>query len=61
MLQPTIEKIFEDLELISRKELLLFNRPILQQIYDDDDNNKDKSTFFKLILEKRMKEKHTQI
>ena len=37
MLQSTIEKIFEDLKLISKKKLFPFNRPILQQIYDDED------------------------
>ena len=39
ILQPTIEEIFEDLEPFSDKEPLPFDGPILQQIYNKEDND----------------------
>ena len=39
ILQPTIEEIFEDLELVSDKEPLPFDGPILQQIYSKEEKD----------------------
>ena len=39
ILQPTIEEIFEDLELSFNKNPLPFDGPILQQIYNEEDND----------------------
>ena len=57
-LQPTIEEIFEDLELFSNKELLPLDGPILLQIYneEEEDDNEDEINLLRAYLGKNDEE-----
>ena len=53
ILQPTIEEIFEDLELLSDRKPLPFDGLILQQIYSkEEDDNKDEIDLLQAYLGK---------